>query len=73
MGVLLVHRAGGVSQTSGRGWGDEMKKRSESALKAKDGRALVTQWRNVTAIIIFNTFSFTYVRESDPPAANALR
>lgn len=42
------------------GWGGEMKKGSESALKTKDGRALVTQWRNITAIIIFNTFSFTY-------------
>lgn len=60
MGVLLVHRAGGVSQTIGWGWGDEMKKRSESALKTKDGRALLTQWGNITAFIIFNTFSFTY-------------
>lgn len=68
MGELLVHRAGGLSQTIGRGWGDEMKKRSESAPKTKDGRALLTQWRNITAIIIFNTFLFVcYVWESNPP------
>lgn len=60
MGVLLVLRAGGVAPTTGRGWGDEMKKRCESAPKTKAGRALVTQRRNSTAISISNTFPFTY-------------
>lgn len=74
MGVLLVHRAGGVSQTIGRGWGDEMKKRSESALKTKDGGVLVTPRSNILAVIIFDTFSFPYYGgETDPsPNVNAL-